>query len=81
MNIITRSIIPIALAATLAVFSAGCQEPGPAEKLGESLDDAVNEVEDAVDDLSDELEHAGDDLRNSLEDGLDEVEDAAEEVK
>ena len=37
-----------ALLAASALFLAGCENKGPAQEAGESVDDAVSEVQDAV---------------------------------
>lgn len=38
-----------ALLAASVFFLAGCQDKGPAQEAGESVDDAVSEVQDALD--------------------------------
>ena len=42
-----RRIIAVSLALPFAIL-VGCSEPGPAEKAGERVDDAVENVKDAV---------------------------------
>lgn len=42
-----RNILALACTATLAA-SVSCRQKGPAERAGESLDDAVENVKDAV---------------------------------
>jgi hypothetical protein len=44
-----------ALIGTLAFTGIliGCEEPGPAERMGEGIDDAAEEMRDAVEDATD----------------------------
>ena len=58
------------LLAALSLF--GCAEEGPAERAGERLDDAANELADRTEDA---VENAGD----AVEDFADEVEDELDE--
>lgn len=44
---ITTSLLFLALSATLTLVS--CEKKGPAEKVGEKVDEAVKAVEEAVD--------------------------------
>lgn len=37
---------------------AGCEQDGPAEDLGERVDDAVDEARDAAEDAADEVDDA-----------------------
>jgi hypothetical protein len=58
-----------ALAALVLICAAGCTDrKGPAERLGERVDDAVSDARDRIDDAADDLEDAADDARQSLED-------------
>ena len=45
-------------------------EEGPAEEIGEGIDDVVDDLQDG-----------GEDLGDQVEDAADEIEDAAEDVK
>ena len=44
---ITTTLLFLALSASLSLVS--CEKKGPAEKMGEKLDEAVKSVEEAVD--------------------------------
>jgi hypothetical protein len=59
----------IAVAVLLAAGLAACTDPeGPAENLGERVDDAVAEGRDRLQDARDEAEDAIDDLRDTIDD-------------
>ncbi len=46
--------IAIAIVAAMFGGSIGCQEEGPAEKLGRQLDDAAQTAGDAIEDAAEE---------------------------
>jgi hypothetical protein len=46
---------------------AGCEQDGPAENLGERVDDAIDEAGDRAEDVRDELEDAADEVEDALE--------------
>lgn len=49
-------------ALTVGLVTTGCVEnDGPAENVGESIDDAVDEAGDAIEDAADEVEDAVED--------------------
>jgi hypothetical protein len=61
--------------ATLAMllFSlAACERKGPAERMGEAIDDRVERtgksIEDAAEDVADELEDFADDVEDAFDD-------------
>lgn len=45
----TKARITLLMSALVLVFVASCSEKGPAEKAGERIDSAVEDVKDAVD--------------------------------
>lgn len=50
---------------SLGLATTGCQDnDGPAEDLGESIDDAVDDAGDAIEDAADEVEDAADGNNN-----------------
>lgn len=58
-----------ALLVLLSVGAAGCTDrKGPAERLGERVDDAVSDARDRIDAAADDLEDAAQDARQNLED-------------
>lgn len=50
----------------VSLFTSACQEKGPAEKVGESLDDAAESVEDTIDKDS-PVEKAAESVEESVE--------------
>lgn len=59
-----RNILLLLSIAVLScgLVTTGCENnDGPAENVGESLDDAVDEAGDAIEDAADEVEDAVDD--------------------
>jgi hypothetical protein len=55
----------IALLATLGLFA--CTPDGPAERAGETLDDAADNIGDAARDVGDEIEDFADDVADGAE--------------
>ena len=49
----------LSLVAGMATLT-GCEEKGPMEKAGESIDEAVDDAGDAVEDAADDVEDATD---------------------
>lgn len=45
----TTTLLSLLCAAPLLLFSVSCEKKGPAEQVGEAIDDAAKAVEDAVD--------------------------------
>jgi len=58
-NIILATLIPFIF------LAASCKEKGPAEKMGESIDEAVEGMKDAVDEKS-PMEKAGEKIDKAL---------------
>lgn len=60
-----------ALLLTTMIGLSACQEKGPAEKAGESIDNAVenmgDKIEDATDDAGGKLEEAGDAIEDKTD--------------
>ena len=55
-----KHVFLISLIASLLAIT-GCEEKGPLEKAGETIDDAVNDSGDALEDAADDVEDAADD--------------------
>ena len=53
-----RTAAVTALAFVSALGLAACEEEGPAEQLGESIDNSVEELGEAAEDAGDEVEDA-----------------------
>ena len=61
----TRKLVLAFIAGT--VFSACADNDGPAENLGERIDDAVSEARDRLEDARDEAEDAAEDIGDALQ--------------
>lgn len=53
-----KTIVALFLMAILAFAFVGCEKDGPAEELGEKVDDAIDDAGDAMEDAADEVEDA-----------------------
>lgn len=62
-----KPLTGILLAASLAALAA-CEEEGPAERAGERIDEAAEELESGFQDARDEVEQAVEDAREAAED-------------
>jgi hypothetical protein len=63
---------------TLSVLVLGlwaCEEKGPAEQLGEEVDEAVEDVRNGGETLGNRIDDAADDFNRSVEDARDELRD------
>ncbi|MGD2168150.1 MAG: hypothetical protein PVF63_08590 [Gammaproteobacteria bacterium] len=60
------SIVAIAFMAVLTSGLTGCAEEGPAERMGERVDDAVSEAQDRFEDAREEVEEAAEEVREAL---------------
>ena len=59
----------VLLAALCALGAVACTErDGPAENLGEQIDDAIDETRDRLEEAGDEVDEAADEIRDALED-------------
>lgn len=54
-----KLLLLLSLVAGMATLT-GCEEKGPMEKAGESIDEAVDDAGDAVEDAADDVEDATD---------------------
>ncbi len=57
----------IALLAAAGLSLAGCEEEGPAERMGERLDDALSQAQDRLEDAREEVEEAVDEVNEALQ--------------
>jgi hypothetical protein len=68
MNI-TRNLSAAMLAIVLGLGAAACdRQEGPAEELGEEIDDAAGKVKGEAKELKRELKDAAEDVEDELED-------------
>ena len=67
---LNKLALSVLLLTTFIALTA-CQEKGPAEKAGESIDNAVenmgDKIEDATDDAGDKVEEAGDAIEDKTD--------------
>lgn len=68
-----RSSLLVPVFAALALLAAGCEKEGPAERAGEQLDEAMDEVKEAADDAGDHLQEAGEEVKEAAEEAKDAV--------
>lgn len=68
----TLKIVSLFLTGLLVV---ACEQDGPAERAGEAIDDAADDIADAGNDMGDAIKDAGDDMANAVEDACEEVKD------
>lgn len=59
MRVLMKGLF-VASALALAPALAACEEEGPAEQLGESIDETAEETGEALEDAGDELRDAAD---------------------
>jgi len=70
----TERPLRVLLACALLTGAVACREEGPAERAGERIDEAV-------DDVRDRAEEAGEDLDRKMDEVSDEARRAAERMK
>lgn len=49
----TKVLLGVAVAFALAMTLSACEEQGPAEELGEKIDESVNDTKRAIQDAAD----------------------------
>ncbi len=54
-------------AAVAAFFAAGCEEQGPAEEMGESLDETGEEIQESAEDAGNAVEDACEEAREGVD--------------
>lgn len=70
-----RKFLLIALAGLSMAVATGCEEEGPMEEFGESMDNAVEDVRDSGSEMGREMEHAVDEMSEGVEDACEEIKD------
>jgi hypothetical protein len=73
MSSLLKLWIPVGLVSLLLLV--GCSDPGPAEQLGEEIDEAVQEAQDAIDPPG-PAERAGRAVDDAVEDAGEAIDDA-----
>jgi hyperosmotically inducible protein len=70
----TRAIILATLAATLSLGLTACEKKGPAERVGEELDEAGRTIKNGgKETAADKLDDAGDKISDAAKDAKDAV--------
>lgn len=65
------------LTASICLLAA-CEKQGPAEQLGEEIDEAVEDARAEGEKLENEIDDAADEVREGFDEVAEEVEDATE---
>ena len=63
-----RAMSLVFIASTAVILSACTDREGPAERLGEQVDDAVSEAQDRLENVGDEIEEAAEEIRDAAND-------------
>ena len=58
------------LAGALVLSLAGCEEKGPAERAGERMDEAIEDVQDSTEDMRDEAGEALDEAQREFDEAV-----------
>lgn len=61
-----RKSIYVLLLAALSLSFVGCEQKGPAERAGENIDEAVEELRDSGKDLGNKIEDACEDIKEGM---------------
>jgi hyperosmotically inducible periplasmic protein len=69
MNI--KKLLLILLATTFAIGLAACNKPGPAEKLGQEIDQATEKAGDKIEDVAEKAGDKLDEAGNKIKDATD----------
>ena len=69
----TRALSIAALAAALSLSLTACEKKGPAERVGEELDEAGRTIKNGGETVGDKLDDAGDKARDAASDAKDAV--------
>lgn len=75
----TKTLATTLIASGLLLCAAGCEEKGPMEKAGESIDNAAKDVKDAFD-KDGPVENAAEKAGEAIDDAADKVKDAVEDA-
>jgi hypothetical protein len=61
-----RRAIYVLLLAMLTIGFVGCEEKGPAERAGESIDEVADDIKDSGKDLGNKIEDKCEDLKEDM---------------
>lgn len=69
------SALSVTIALLLFVGIGGCEKEGPAEKIGEKIDQSIEEVKDVAEEAGDKLTDQGpaEELGEKIDDSVEEV--------
>jgi hypothetical protein len=72
------SVLSLMIAFFLIFSISGCEKEGPAEKMGEKIDQSVEDVKDAAEEAGDKLTDQGpaEELGETIDDSVEEVKEA-----
>ncbi|MDX1515618.1 MAG: hypothetical protein R3288_02200 [Woeseiaceae bacterium] len=73
-----RMMLKIATLFLIAMLAAACEKEGPAERAGEAIDEAADEIQDSGDRVADELEDSGEQLADAAEDACEEFKEGVD---
>ena len=63
-----KTTMTMALTAVVGLILVACDNDGPAENLGERVDDAVSDTQDRLENAADEAREAADEIEDALRD-------------
>jgi len=78
----TKKSLILAILTTVVLFLSvgisGCEKEGPAEKIGEKIDESVEDVKDAAEEAGDKLTGQGpaEELGEKIDDSVEEAKEA-----
>lgn len=72
-------LFSILIFATLIAL-AGCDQKGPAERAGETIDESMGEMSDSMKQAGEELDEAAEEAKNSMEEAANDVDDEIDEM-
>lgn len=75
---LTRISLIALLAGVFAVGISACEDEGPAEKAGETVDEAIDETGDTMEEAADSAEEAAEEAGDELEEAADRVEETTD---
>ena len=63
-----KTTMTMALTAVVGLILVACDNDGPAENLGEQVDDAISDTQDRLENAADEAREAADEIEDALRD-------------
>jgi len=72
---LTRTSLIALIAGMFAVGISACEDEGPAERAGETVDEAIEETGDTMEEAAESAEDAAEEAGDELEEAADRVEE------